>query len=72
MKLDSKPSETSQSQNDKYCTIPFIPRVVKFIEIERTIFSRVPQEEFGEVQWVQGVSLGRWKKFWRWMVTMDV
>lgn len=41
MKLDSKPSETSQSQNDKHCMIPFmrVPRVVKFIEIEsRTIF----------------------------------
>ena len=52
MTPDTKPSETSQSQNDKYWMIPFmwVPRVVKFIEIEsRTIFSRVPQEDFGEV-----------------------
>lgn len=33
---DTKPSERSQSQNDKYCMIPITwePRVIKFIETE--------------------------------------
>ena len=48
MKLeDTKLSEISQSQKDKYCMILFmwVPRTVKFIEIESgRVFARVQGE----------------------------